>query len=639
MTSPDRSATTARWLLLLALTLCYAAYRPGLTGSFLFDDFSNLGSLTTLDEHATPQTYLQFLVQGISSPLGRPLSLATFMAQAGDWPDNPAGFIHVNVLLHLANGALLCWWLGVLLRLRGDLAPARHYLPVAATVLWLLAPIQVTSVLYVVQRMTELAATCVFLGMGLYLLGREALLRGAARRGYALMTLGMGFGAGLGTLAKENAAQMPLMVLALEFTLLAGLPRPRGWKLWAAPFLAAPTLLLVAYLGWVGANAYGYASRDFTPAERLLSEARVLFLYLYKIVAPWPTGIRLWYDDYTVSRGLLEPWTTAVALAGLAGLAGAAWTLRTRAPMFAFAVLWFLSCHVLESTALPLELVFDHRNYQAGAGLWLALAAGGAALVQRASTRQARATFTTLIAAYFALQAMVTWQIAGLWGKPEQLTTWMARSLPDSQRATTALLGMLMQHQLPYDVGIVAQRATQRWPETPEFDLTTMTLACQLDDIPFPDVDEVLRKLRTVERKGGVIQALDGFLSLLESRHCPVGMPRPITDFTGAALANGRLRKQRQNLLLMHSRALNLEGRDLEARAVFGEAIAVRPQMILLVQAVLDAVAAKDFVLAHHYLEMARSDPRIRWRERWAYRDDLPQLEALVRDREAANHR
>jgi protein O-mannosyl-transferase len=634
---PVRPAVASAMLLAFVLAVGFLVYQPGISGSFQLDDYSNLGPLEQLDADATPQTFLQFLVQGIASPLGRPLSLLSFMAQAQDWPDNPAGFIRINILLHLLNGALLYGWLVALARLRQEPEPARHSLPLAATALWLLAPIQVTSVLYVVQRMTELAATCVFLGLNVYLAGRRALADGAPRRGYSLMTLGMAIGAGLGTLAKENAAQMPLMVLALEFTLLRALARPRGWKLWAGPFLAAPAVLLLGYLAWAGLTASGYFGRDFTPGERLLTEPRVLFLYLHKILAPYPTGMRLWYDDFLASSGLFTPWTTAVALAGLAGVLAAAWTLRARAPLFAFAVSWFLACHLLESTTLSLELVFDHRNYQASVGPWLALAGAGAAVLRRASSRRARVVFALLIAAYLALQAAVTWQVATLWGRPHELTTWMARQLPDSRRAVQSVVGMLIREHLPYDAALVGAGASARWPETPAFELDTMTLSCQVADIPFPDPEGVLRKLHAVPGDvNAVLNSLDSVVSLLEGGHCPVGLPRPITSYTEAALANPALRPQGQNLLLLHSRALKLEGRNDEARAAFARAIDARPRMILLVQGVIDAVAARDFAQARAYLERARSDPRIRWRERWAYEADLPLLEQLVSEAEAS---
>jgi hypothetical protein len=359
-------------------------------------------------------------------------------------------------------------------------------------------------------------------------------------------------------------------------------------------------------------------------------------MYLHKMLAPWPSAIRLMYDDFPVSRSLLSPATTLPAMLGLVACAAAAWRLRAKAPWPAFAVLWFLCCHLLESSALPLELVFEHRNYQASAGVWLALAAGTALVLRHASSGLARVVFATLAAAYLLLQATVTWQVAKLWGDPLQLASWTAQQLPESERAQQGLVTALIHARLPYDAAIQAEHAARKWPENPSFRLLTMTLACQLADIPFPAPHELLHDLRTrANNANAVADFSDAVVSLIESGHCPVGLPVALSEYTGAALANPALRTQRQNLLLLHSRALNVEGRGPEAREMFRQAIDARPQMILLIQGVLDAVGAGDLALARQYLERARSDPRIGWRDRWVHRNDLPLLEALIRSREA----
>ena len=93
-----------------------------------------------------------------------------------------------------------------------------------------------------------------------------------------------------------------------------------------------------------------------------------------ELPAPQATLMKL------VIEGVLDkmlPWTLVgigVAIALVAQLAGV--------PVLAFAVCWFLACHLLESSALPLELVFEHRNYQASVGVWLALASGLALLLR-----------------------------------------------------------------------------------------------------------------------------------------------------------------------------------------------------------------------------------------------------------------
>ena len=73
----------------------------------------------------------------------------------------------------------------------------------------LLHPMQLTSVLYAVQRMTSLSALFVFLGLIGYVYGRRQVQRGEPR-GFVLMTVGIGAGSILGVLNKENAALLPL---------------------------------------------------------------------------------------------------------------------------------------------------------------------------------------------------------------------------------------------------------------------------------------------------------------------------------------------------------------------------------------------------------------------------------------------
>jgi len=97
--------------------------------------------------------------------------------------------------------------------------------------------------------------------------------------------------------------------------------------------------------------------------ERLMTEARVVWAYVYWTLFPFTGSLGFFHDDFTVSRGLLSPWTTAVAIAGHVALLVTAVVLRRRAPLLTLAVLFFYAGHTMESTLFPLELVFEHRNY------------------------------------------------------------------------------------------------------------------------------------------------------------------------------------------------------------------------------------------------------------------------------------
>jgi hypothetical protein len=90
------------------------AYRPGLSGDFLFDDFGTLPALGAYGPVVNPTALSRYLTSGGGDPTGRPLALASFLIDANDWPADPHPFKYTNMLLHLLNGMLLGW---VLLRL------------------------------------------------------------------------------------------------------------------------------------------------------------------------------------------------------------------------------------------------------------------------------------------------------------------------------------------------------------------------------------------------------------------------------------------------------------------------------------------------------------------------------------------
>ena len=117
----------------------------------------------------------------------------------------------------------------------------------------------------------------------------------------------------------------------------------------------------------------GYGLRNFSLAERLLTEGRVLWFYLGLILFPRLEAFGLFHDDFTLSTGIFSPWTTLPALAGLLGLAWLAWWLRERMPLVSFGIAWFLIGHGMESTFLPLEIAHEHRNYLPLFGILLAV--------------------------------------------------------------------------------------------------------------------------------------------------------------------------------------------------------------------------------------------------------------------------
>ncbi|MFT7289171.1 MAG: hypothetical protein ACI87W_003300, partial [Halieaceae bacterium] len=141
--------------------------------------------------------------------------------------------------------------------------------------------------------------------------------------------------------------------------------------LFLLPVLATASFLLLQW-DWVIA---GYAVRDFSFAERVWTELRLLWSYVGWFSLPRSGALGLFHDDVIVSKGWLQPLTTVLAGMAWLGVLAAGFALRRSFPWLLMAALFFLGGHSLESGFLALELVFEHRNYLPSVALALLLAA------------------------------------------------------------------------------------------------------------------------------------------------------------------------------------------------------------------------------------------------------------------------
>ncbi|MDH3690723.1 MAG: hypothetical protein OEU36_14840 [Gammaproteobacteria bacterium] len=414
------------------LGLAIWLYWPGLSGIFMLDDLPNLQHLQKIEDPGSITQLFYYILSGTSGPLGRPISFASFLLNDITWPSHPRSFKYTNVLLHMLIG-LLIYWLTLLLtrqlgRSRGEAAT----IATLTTALWLIHPMQVSTVLYVVQRMTELSALFTVAGLVTYTYGRKTVSQNQAR-GYIYMTMGLGIGGVLAILSKENGILILFFALVVEYTVFRSKEtnKPRGWHIWSSVFLFLPILAL---FGWIVINfsrfESGYVTRDFTMAERLLTQSRVLVEYLAKIMFPRPGDAGLFHDDYQVSYSLFEPISTAFCILVLTGLVLLALGVRRKAPMLSFAILWFFAGHLLESSFVSLEIYFEHRNYLAMLGPLMA--AAYYAVIAWSHVRRVAIPALIILA---GLMAVMTWQSAREWGNPLLLAEVWAGEHPRSSRA------------------------------------------------------------------------------------------------------------------------------------------------------------------------------------------------------------
>ncbi len=356
----------------LLVVVTVGVYWPGMQAGFYFDDLNNIVEVAALHWDRFSLDAVRQVFEGALLP-ERLLSNLTFALNHLAGGLDPAGYHWTNLVIHLLVGAALVW-VALLFSGVGRADPGsvewRLCLAILATALFLLHPLNIQAVTYVVQRMTSLATLFTLLSFGCYL--RARLYSGSRPLPWFVLSA-VSFLLALGN--KEIALALPLVLLLFELSFYPACWRERvalairrvgvvRLSLWGL-FLVA-LLAIGLYQLYYGSHLIRWSEpfpgRTFTGMERVLTEARVQFFYLSLLLWPAPSRLNLEHD-FLLSTSLFQPWTTALAVAGwLLIVVAVAWLCR-RAPRYGFPLAGYLAFHLLESGPINLELVFEHRMY------------------------------------------------------------------------------------------------------------------------------------------------------------------------------------------------------------------------------------------------------------------------------------
>jgi protein O-mannosyl-transferase len=448
-----------------ALLLTAAVYWPGLSGGFLFDDYPNIVDNSGVQpKSADLGSLVRAALSSPASDFKRPLASLSFAMNYLATGLDPYWMKLTNLLIHLLNGVLVFILAKALMVYENQVPNKKRQGLVAGLIAagWLLLPINVTAVLYVVQRMESMANLFVLAGMIGYLAGRRRMRDSNASiqdptspnsdwKGFLLCAGSITVLTGIGCLAKETAAMLPLYAFLMEWVLFGFKRFPIGARNGTAQaegrdsriialfvvVLALPFVLGMLWLLPNVLNSATWVARGFSLSERLLSEARIVVNYIGWTLLPVPNELSFYHDNFRISTGLLSPVTTLASIVALAGLIAIALWLRRQKPLVSLGILFFLGCQLLTATILPLELVYEHRNYFASTGLLLAVIP--VLVPQRQVANDSPATFAlarwTLLTGLLALWTAETAMTAMAWSTPLRLSIALAERAPDSPRA------------------------------------------------------------------------------------------------------------------------------------------------------------------------------------------------------------
>lgn len=472
------------WLLLAAIILTLAIYSSGLSGSYLFDDYPNIVDNAGVQPHdASVSSLVGAALSSPSSEFKRPLASLSFAANFLITGLDPYWMKLTNLVIHLLNGLLMFLLSRALLQAvsakavsietvsteKMDPATASGRAGIIAALIatgWMLLPINLTAVLYVVQRMESLANLFVLLGLFGYVSGRSRMLGNAPShrsmrkrwlewtglsrdtRSFMLCLVSITAPAAFGILAKETAVMLPLYALLIEW-IVFGFCKPdeastitdkararfrrHDYRI-IGMFMLVLVVPMIVGLAWLLPgllNPEVWATRDFTMETRLLSEARIVIDYIIWTLLPTPGALSFYHDDFRISTGLLAPWTTLASMVALAALVALLLWLRQRRPLAALGAALFLGCQLLTGTIIPLELIYEHRNYFASFGLLLAIVPLLAAPRLSFFALPRHALLAGLMLFWMALTALTAYA----WGNPLQLAEDLASRAQQSPRA------------------------------------------------------------------------------------------------------------------------------------------------------------------------------------------------------------
>jgi hypothetical protein len=517
------------------LAIGWFVYRPALSGTFLLDDLPNLSDLASVTDTASA---VYFALAGTSGPLGRPIALASFLPHASAWGSDAEPFIRTNILIHLLNGLLLFGFARQLGRMTRTDKRDIQLLALGVSALWVFMPLLASSSLLIVQRMTTLSATFVLAGLNAYIFARRQI-DAKPDGSLVAMSISLVIASLLAAFTKENGALLPVFVLVLEATLL---DPPRSvattrWRVWRSLFLVAPTVLILVYL--VSRVPYGetiIAKRDFTASERLFSEARILWEYLFNAFIPRMNQLGPFHETRQARELFSDPLTLAAVTAWILVVALAVKWRRVY-PVATFAILWFIAGHLLESTTIPLELYFEHRNYLPIIGPVFAICFA----VFRYTGRYRFASRAAL-AAYAVVNAFVLYGVASMWGTPLFAAAFWYKHNPDSVRAATTLAAQQLSRAGP-DLAIRTLRDfAGRNPEHAYIRIPELNLLCQTAPVESHSelVGYLESALPSVAFSNAPGEMLDQLLTTSTDTNCADVDPSVVAELAAAVMENPR---------------------------------------------------------------------------------------------------
>ncbi len=362
--------------ILLLFILNIIIYANSVNGAWVFDDDPNIVENSNVHMNNLDLESIERAASGMGRKrLDRPLAYLSFGFNYFLGGLNTTGYHIVNISIHLITTVFLYM---LILKILNLSKISTRYASRAASIalltaaLWSTHPIHVTSVTYIVQRMASMMSMFYIMAFYFFIMGRTSNFLKLKFVWYFLFIVS--FVMAMAT--KENAIMLPIAIYIFEILLIKPIDKKNyRYHLLLGSLLIIIVLLISFYFANPLSIISGFQNRNFTLTERLLTQPRVLLFYLSLLVYPMTDRFTLIYD-LPVSTSLLSPLTTIPSILFWIVWIAVAIFITKKRPLISFCMLFFLINYLVESSFIPLEMIYEHRNYLPSMTLFLLFSIG-----------------------------------------------------------------------------------------------------------------------------------------------------------------------------------------------------------------------------------------------------------------------
>lgn len=334
-------------ILLFGVLPCmlFFAYLPSMHAPFLFDDIIHIEKNKNIHITELSCTSLKKVSEG-----HRPIPMITFAINYYINGPNPFSFRIFNIFIHFLN-TILIFYISKKIFFAANIKKKINLMAVSVAAIWSIHPIQIQSVTYIVQRMNIISFFFSLLAIFFYF--QFKYTQSLTKKIFHIVLILLLIISSV--YSKQNAIITPIIILMFEFIFY------RKNKFILTTIMTV-LILLILYFLYIKYIPVWYLKKNYTPLQRILTEFRVIIFYISLIIFPCPNRFNIDHD-FIISNSLFEPINTFYSFLFILIFLLFSIFLIKKYPLFFFGLSSFFVAHSVESTIIPLDISFEHRNY------------------------------------------------------------------------------------------------------------------------------------------------------------------------------------------------------------------------------------------------------------------------------------